>query len=135
MNHSRTLNNRINRIHERSLRIVYNDKKSTFQELLAQDKSVTIHIRNLQVLVTEMFKVKNGIAPEIMNNVFQITESNYNFRKKTQFKTENVKTTHYGTETISNLGPKLWKLLPSEYHMVNCPCRLCKRYVQHVGFI
>ena len=99
-----------------------------------------------------MFKVKNGIAPEIMNNVFQITESNYNFRKKTQFKTENVKTTHYGTETISYLGPKLWKLLPSEYHNItslgefksnkikkwmpqNCPCRLCKRYVQHVGFI
>ena len=51
MNHSRTLNNRINRIHERSLRVVYNDKKSTFEELLEKDKSITTHIRNLQILV------------------------------------------------------------------------------------
>ena len=99
MNHSRTLNNRITRIHERSLRVVYNDKKSTFEELLEMDKSITTHIRNLQILVTEMFKVKNGIAPEIMNDVFQITEPNYNFRKKTEFKTGNVRTTHYGTES------------------------------------
>ena len=88
MNHSRTLNNRINRIHERSLRVVYNDKKSTFEELLERDKSVTRHIRNLQILVTEMFKVKNGIAPEIMNDVFQITEPNYNFRKRQNLKLE-----------------------------------------------
>ena len=41
MNHSRTLNNIINRIHERSLsRVVYNDKKSTFEELLEKDKSI-----------------------------------------------------------------------------------------------
>ena len=62
-----------------------------------------------------MFKVKNGIAPEIMNDVFQITEPNYNFRKKTEFKTGNVRTTHYGTESISCLGPKLWKILRVQY--------------------
>ena len=34
MNHSRTLNSKINRIHERLLRVVYSDKKATFKELL-----------------------------------------------------------------------------------------------------
>ena len=34
MNHSRKLNNRINRSHERALRVVYNDEISTFDELL-----------------------------------------------------------------------------------------------------
>ena len=61
MNHSITLNNRINRIQEKALRIVYNDGKSTFSELLTKDKSVTVHSRNLQTLATEMFKVKNGM--------------------------------------------------------------------------
>ena len=58
MNHSRKLNNRINRIHERALRVVYNDENSAFDEFLTKDNSVKVHDRNLQVLVTEMFKVK-----------------------------------------------------------------------------
>ena len=40
MCHSRTLNNRINNINHRTLRIVYQDKKSSFEELLQKDKSV-----------------------------------------------------------------------------------------------
>ena len=60
MNYSRTWNNKINRIHERSLRLVYNDKKATFKELLDKDKAVSMHTRNLQILVTEIFKVKLG---------------------------------------------------------------------------
>ena len=50
MIHSRGLNNRINRIHERALRIVYDDNRSSFEDLLNKDKSVTIHQRNLQQL-------------------------------------------------------------------------------------
>ena len=50
MIHSRGLNNKINRIHERALRIVYDDNRSSFEDLLNKDKSVTIHQRNLQQL-------------------------------------------------------------------------------------
>ena len=46
MFHSRKLNERINYIHERSLRIVYKDSKSSIKELLAKDNSLTIHQRN-----------------------------------------------------------------------------------------
>ena len=38
MFHSRTLSNKINRLHERALRIVYSDYKSSFCELLEKDK-------------------------------------------------------------------------------------------------
>ena len=150
MNHSRNLNNRINRIQERAMRIVYNDRKSTSEELLQKAKSVTVHSRNLQILATEMFKVRNGLAPEITNNVFQINPSVYNLRNS-EFKTENVKTVHYGTESLSFLGPRILKLVPLEikkstslqifknkiktWAPENCPCRLCKTYVQGVGFV
>ena len=50
MFHSRKLNNRINSIHERALRIVYRDNESTFDELLFKDESFTIHERNIQTL-------------------------------------------------------------------------------------
>ena len=46
MCHSRTLNNRTNKLHERCLRFIYNDKKSTFHKALDKNKSVSIHNRN-----------------------------------------------------------------------------------------
>ena len=58
MFYSRTLNNKINSIHERELRIAYNDRKSSFKELLRKNNTVSIHHRNLQVLATEIFKIK-----------------------------------------------------------------------------
>ena len=51
---SRGLNSKINRIHERALRITYNDKSSTFQELLHKDNSVLIRHRNIRVLATKI---------------------------------------------------------------------------------
>ena len=51
---SRGLNNKINRIHERALRITYKDKSSTFQELLEKGNSVSIHHRNIQKLAIEV---------------------------------------------------------------------------------
>ena len=74
MFHSRTLNNRINNIHERALRLTYKDNQSSFKELLEKDHSVTVHHKNLQALVTEIFKVKNDLAADIMKDVFELKE-------------------------------------------------------------
>ena len=54
MFHSRTMNNKINHLHERFLRIVYS---VLFERLIERDKFVQIHIRNLQILAIEIFKV------------------------------------------------------------------------------
>ena len=54
----KTSDNRINHLHERALRIVYNDNVSTFEKLLGKDNSVTIHVRNLRILATELYKTK-----------------------------------------------------------------------------
>ena len=70
MFHSRTLNNRINRLHERCLRIVYSDFSSSFEQLLSKDESFTIHERNIQNLAIELFKVKMGLAPIFLKEIF-----------------------------------------------------------------
>ena len=67
--HSRTLNNRINNRHESALRIVYKYDDSSFKELLVKDGSCTIHHYKLQLLSVEMYKVKNNISPEFMQDI------------------------------------------------------------------
>ena len=64
---------KINRLHE-CLQIVYNHKKSNFNELLVKDGFVSIHHQNLQRLAVEMFKVSRGLSPEIANKLFQFRE-------------------------------------------------------------
>ena len=90
MFHSRELNNKINRIHESSLRLVYSDKISTFQELLDKDKSVSVYHKNIQVLVLEIYKTVNGLAPTIMNSIFEIKDIEYNLRNKINFKSRRI---------------------------------------------
>ena len=69
---------------------------------------MSIHTRNLQILVTEMFKVKIGESQSIMHEISQISDSNnFNLRKNRGLKPGNPKTVYYGIETISILGPKL----------------------------
>ena len=66
MCHGRGLNNKINIIYKRALRIVDQVKKSSFESLLKREKSTSIHVKSHQHLATELFKVKNDLSPEIM---------------------------------------------------------------------
>ena len=67
---NRKLNKKINKVHERTLRMVYGDHNTSFLELLNIDKSVTINQRKLQYLLVEIYKVKKGISPTMMNEIF-----------------------------------------------------------------
>ena len=59
---SRSSNNKINKLHERALRIVYDDYNSKFEELLTKDGPFTIHHKNIQTLEKEMFKTHHGFS-------------------------------------------------------------------------
>ena len=108
MLHSRGLNNKINRIHERALRITYNDKSSSYSELLTKDRSVTIHHRNIRALAAEIYKVIQGISPPLLNEVFVPHQCNYDLRGNSFLERRRVKSVRYGTKSISFLAPKIW---------------------------
>ena len=92
MFHSRRLNNKINSIYGRALRIIYQYNTSTFQELLNKDNSFSIHQRNLQVLATEIFEIHRGLSTEILRETFMSKTSSYNLRRKDTFKKRKVRT-------------------------------------------
>ena len=98
MCHNRTKNNKIKRIHERCLRLIYNDKKASFENLLDKNKSVPTHHKNLRRLAIEMYKVHPGISPEFLNDLFPLRQADqYNSRNRSQFIIPNVKTVNHGT--------------------------------------
>ena len=113
MRHCRENNSKINRLHERCLRTIYNDKQSSFNELLQKDGSISIHEQNLQVLATATYKISNSLSTPLMKNIFPINRNPYNLRQKSQFSRPRINTVYHGTESISNLGPKIWDLVQS----------------------
>ena len=151
MFHNRTLNNKINRLHERTLRLVYNDHESSIEELLIIDNSLTIHERNIQRLTVEMYKVENNLTPVFVKSIFPLSTNPYNLRNKQSYEVENIHTSRYGSETVSYLGPKTWAMVPEniknsvflkefktkikKWKPTGCSCRLCKTYIANLGFI
>ena len=151
MMHNRTLNNKINKLHERALRIALDDDISSYSDLLVKSESYTIHERNLQKLATLMYKVKNNLSPKIVSNIFSKFSAPYLFRNEKVWETGNVRTTLYGTETISYRGPQIWKYVPNDiknsktlkefqnkikiWKPADCTCRLCKKFIPSLGYL
>ena len=111
---SRGLNNKINRIHERALRITYNDKSSSFQKLFKKDNPVIIHDRNIKILATETYKFLQGLSPPLMNEIFVERNNNYSLRGNNVLTRRRVNSVRYDTETVSFLAPKIWDILPKD---------------------
>ena len=82
MCHSRKNNTKIKNLHERYLRLIYSDKKSSYEKLLEKDGSASILYRNIQVLATEMYKLKSRYTPKIFSDFFNQREIRpYNLRR------------------------------------------------------
>ena len=109
---NRTLNNVMNRIQERALRLVYYDETSSYEELLSKDGSFTIHDRNLQKLAIEIYKFHNCLGPDILNDIFKIKTHNYDVRNDTIFESRKVNSVYNGTETVSYRVQKTWNIIP-----------------------
>ena len=131
-------------------KIVYKDYKSSFAELLSEDKSFIVHQKNVQKLAIEIYKIKNELCPKIMLHLFKVTHP-YNFRNGLICGSYKIKTVRYGRETTTYLDPKIWSIIPDEIREPaslktfrqkiklwtpdSCSCRICKKYIANVGFI
>ena len=70
----------------------------------------------------EMYKVTNGLSPEIMNEIFQIREEScYNLRYTSPFTIPPIHSVNNGRESISfspKISPKIWKLIPPAFKQI-----------------
>ena len=85
-----------------------------YEKLSQQDKSVTLQTRNLQILVTEMFKLYRNISPPIFSEIFHQRGNNYNLRINSNFVMPDARSVFHGNESISYLGSKIWDIVTLE---------------------
>ena len=149
---SRKINSKIDKVHKKALRLLYDDDESTFEELLKRDEGFTVHETNIQKLMLEMFKAKNKIEPNLLQGIFEENEyKGPTLRSSKSFKKPNVRTVRFGERSLQNLGTKLWDQIPKEkqnltnlsvfinfikrWRPKQCPCEICKHYESGVGYI
>ena len=109
-------------------------------------------MKNIQSLAIEMFRVSINISPPFINDIFkQKDNSRYNLRQISEFSRSLIKSVYHGSESVSFLGPKIWDMQVNDYKDIdklntfknkikkwkseNCPCRLCKVYMNNTGFV
>ena len=91
---NKQLNNRINSLQEKALRVTYQDRNSSFNELLNVDQPVSIHYRNITMVKNE---VKMGLFPPSMSDIFSLSEnSSYNLRFGVTVNRQNIRTSKVG---------------------------------------
>ena len=146
MFHSRGVNNKINHLHERSLRIVFKDNISSFEDLIKKDRSFTIHQRNTQSLAIKLFKVKRNLSNNIIYGIFQTRKVNYNLRSQTDFASICVETNKFSLNLLRYFASKVWSVVPLQiknsgsveifktkiqnWEPKDCYCYLCKTYAR-----
>ena len=111
---NRSCNNRIKHLHERAIRIVYNDNVSSFEYLLQRGQPASIHHRNIRLLGIELYKTRNNISSHIMNELFEQRNIIYNLRSQTDFTTGPISTVNNGLKSLRYLGPKIWNIIPPD---------------------
>ena len=138
-------------MHERTLRVVYNNNQSSLENLLRKDCSVSIHHRNIRSFAIEIYKVKNNMLTPMMSELFEKRNLNYNIRSQTDFSLHSVNTIAYGLKSLIYFTGKVLNIVPFEIRNAisleelsakiksrrpkNCPCRVCLTYIDQVGYI
>ena len=142
-------------MHKKASGLVYKDETNiSLDDLLKREKSVSIRQRNLRILTTEIYEVRNDLEPKITGwklwKIFHFVQKPYNLRNDSTLQKQRNCTMYFGTESMSSLVPKIWEIVLSEIKNAKsldifkeqklwttdkCSCRLCKRYIGNVGFI
>ena len=100
MFYGRQINDKINKLHERALRIVYNDTVTSFEYLPIKDKSFTIHHQNIQSLAIEIYKAIHNLPGGNLSNFFVRINHNYNLRCESELLLPNVNTVFKGRKAL-----------------------------------
>ena len=88
---------------------MHKDSTSNFESLLIKSNSVSIHQRNLQLLLIEIYKTVNNLNPSFMAEVFVTNVVPYILRGSTNLTLPKARTNLCGIDIVRFVGQKLWQ--------------------------
>ena len=100
--------NQINKLHKRTLRLVYEMQDANFEGLLLKDNSWNVHESNRHTLLIEIYKSINNLSPPIMKDFFDLKNTRYDLRSKQLLKSPETSTSRYGTQALCFKGSLIW---------------------------
>ena len=103
---------KLEKIQERALRIVYNDKISTYYELLDKGDFLSVTMLRIKCLAVEMYRCVRGLNPEYLNDMYAIKECEYALRDCSRIQQSKFKTYTFGYKSFQYYGAKVWNSIP-----------------------
>ena len=147
---SRRSNSLVKKVHEKIFRIVSHDHNSSYSELFNGKQRTYYSSAKHQLPMKEIYKFKSNLSPLLIGDMFQGRKINNNLRHFQTIANTKKNSIKMGPETITYRAPQLWNLVPIEikdapslstfkekiksWYCDNCPCRLCRTYLDNVGF-
>ena len=135
------MNDKVKSVQKRALRVLPNDYTSSFVELLHRNEEVTIHDKNLQKLMLEVYRCMTSANPSFLWEIFNKKVLPYSLRTNNLLQLPNTRTKKYGNESLSLRGSIIWNKLPDQYKAgktdnefkmkirgwkgFECTCRIC----------
>ena len=116
---NKTSNNETNKIHKRTLRLVYEMEGANFEDLLLKDNSWNVHESNIHTLLIEIYKSINNLSPPIMKDFFDLKNTRYDLRIKQLLKLPEISTSTYGTQALRFKGSLIWSTVPNKIKNVD----------------
>ena len=102
---------KLERIQERGLRAIFNEKQSGYEELLVKDNLPSLYNRRIQDILIVMYKVKFKLLPRRIYDLFTLSTSLY--IRNADFILPRFSTVTFGKHSLRYTGPKLWNKLSS----------------------
>ena len=111
---------KLEKIQERALRFVYDDFKSTYEELLNKANIPFLHIKRIRTMAEETFRILNDMSPPVLSDLVRIRDcSSYNFRYQNVLQVPQVRTTKYGKKSFRIAAAVLWNSFPDNFRQVS----------------
>ena len=137
----KTTNDKVNSVHKQALRALLHDYTSSFEELLHRNEEVTVHEKNLQKLMLEVYRCMTSGKPSFLLEFFNKKVLPYSLRVNNLLQLPNTRTKKYRNESLSFRGSIIWNQLPNQYKAAKtdhefkmkikrwkgfeCTCRIC----------
>ena len=124
---SKKMKLKMENIHKRALRVVYNEYDHSYDKLLLEHNVVSIHQSHLKTLALEIYKTTHDLNPEFMKLFFNAKENPYQLRAGSRMSLPQTSSIRHGINSITFRGSLLWNTLPSDIKQCNTLSKFKKK--------